>query len=206
MKLNYQSLSAHSILAIAVLSIFSSIAYADPVFISDKLVVNVYAEANQESEKIETLESGAALESTDKAEGYTRVKLADGREGWIKSSYLSAQKPAIVRLRELEKEHASISTAPPKTAEELKHLQEQNSALHTEIDALKKAAANSRPQPASEIREVTTTVIRSEAPPAMHAVKWGAGVGAIGGLIGFAFGYWMIARRIKRKYGNLRIY
>ena len=87
-------------------------AQAEPMYISDKLVVNVYAEADLESSKVTTLDSGDAVEAIEKVDSFTHVRLPDNREGWIKSSYLSSQVPAIVRLKELEQERGASAPAP----------------------------------------------------------------------------------------------
>jgi len=183
-------------------------AQAEQLFVSDKLVVSVYTEASQESDKLATLDSGDAVEAIEKAEGFTHVKLADGREGWIKSSYLNAQTPAIVRLRELEKERAAASnTVPPQTAEELRQLREQNAALRSEVSTLKQATANAHGKPAAETQErpkIVSTHVESSA--LLHALEWGAGITLGAGAIGFGLGYRSLAGRIQRKYGKLKVY
>jgi len=50
------------------------------------------------------------------------------------------------------------------------------------------------------------TIHTEESPTQYHILTWGAGSTLIGGLIGFGFGYRMLAGRIRRKYGNLKIY
>jgi SH3 domain protein len=194
---------------ISALSIFSLSAQADQLFVSDKLVVSVYTQASQESDKLATLDSGDAVEAIEKAEGFTHVKLADGRDGWIKSSYLNAQTPAIVRLRELEKERAPANTVPPQTAEELRQLHEQNAALRSEVSTLKQAAASMHGRPASETQtqerpKILSTRVESSA--LLHALEWGAGITLGAGAIGFGLGYRSLAGRIQRKYGKLKIY
>jgi hypothetical protein len=189
-------------------------AHADPMYVSDKLVVNVYAEADQESSKVTTLDSGDAVEAIEKVETFTHVRLPDSREGWIKSSYLSSQVPAIVRLKELEKEHGVSASAPnTQLADELKQAKEQNATLRGELAAAKAATAQARapvsavatPAPQGRLEAEQT-----ERDPAslglLHSFAWGAGFALFGGVIGFALGYQALARRIRRKYGSVKIY
>lgn len=189
-------------------------ANAETQYISDKLVVSVYAEANQESEKLTTLDSGDAVDALEKAEGYTRVKLSDGREGWIRSNYLSTQVPAIVRVKELEKERGSGGTSiPAAVSEELKSLKEHNAALRNEVEGLKQAAqtvshndssaATSSKAAAPQTSSIVNNPIEASAG---HAWKWGVPIGVGGILLGFAFGYRALAKKIERKYGKLKIY
>ena len=191
-------------------------AYAEPMYIHDKLVVSVYAEADQESDKVSTVESGDAVETLEKADLYTRVRLNDGREGWIKSSYLSAQPPAVLRLRELEKQGAA---APATTSSaELETLKAQNAALQSEVVTLKQAVATAA-RPAMPMERSGTSMIPStntghlEGPvpdaapfPIWQHLGWGSAVLAIGAALGFTWGYQLLARRIRRKYGNVKIY
>lgn len=172
---------------------------AEQVFISDKLVVGVYTEANQESERLTTLESGAAVEALEKTEGFTRVKLSDGREGWVRSTYLTTQTPAVVRVRELEKERGADTTA----ISELQRLKEINTTLANELAALK-SEIHTRAQ------ENQPSIGPPESPSrvsvVIHVIKWTTAIALAAGVLGFALGHRRIAKRIERKYGKLKIY
>jgi hypothetical protein len=183
-------------------------AQAEPMYVSDKLVVNVYAEADQESSKVTTLDSGDAVEVIEKLDAYSHVRLADDREGWIKSSYLTSLAPAIVRLRELEKEQPASAPAPSaQLVDELKQLKEQNSTLQAELAAAKLPAptvAIAAPPPQGRVDSAQGT----DAPTSSwrHPLGWGGSFALLGGVIGFALGYQALARRIRRKYGSVKIY
>jgi SH3 domain protein len=199
-----------------VLMAFVGVAQAEQLFVSDKLVVSVYQEANQDSEKLATLETGDAVESIEKVEGFTHVKLIDGRDGWVRSSYLSAQTPAIVRLKELESERGAGPAAPPaSTLEEIKRLKEQNATLRSEVEALKvaatqKSAAMQNPAPTSNTVPPVRNEARAPKPDddgmARQSLIWGTALAIAAGIIGFGIGYRTLAKRIARKYGNLKIY
>ena len=206
------------IISFAALSTYST-AHAEPLYISDKLVVNVYAEANPDSSKVATLDSGDALDAIEKVESYTHVRLADNREGWIKSSYLTAQAPAIVRLKELEKERGNSTAVPSaQSINEIKQLKERNAALQSEISVLKQAAARPTSQiAAAPATKVATPVSQGrlkvepiprdeELPLSTEHLRWGAALVAVSGAISFMLGYQTLARRIRRKYGSVKIY
>jgi hypothetical protein len=186
-------------------------AQAEPMYISDKLVVNVYAEADQESSKVATLDSGDAVEVLEKADVFSHVRLSDGREGWIKSSYLSAQVPAIVRLNALEKERSTSAPAAQLTAE-LKQAKDQNAALQLQLAAAKTAASQATAPvvtvapPAVKDRQPIEPTAAQPLRSNSHVFTWGAGFAAAGGVIGFLLGYQALARRIRRKYGSVKIY
>jgi uncharacterized protein YgiM (DUF1202 family) len=196
-----------------VATLTTAAAQAEPMFVSDKLVVNVYAEADQESSKVTTLDSGDAVEVIEKADVFSHVRLPDNREGWIKSSYLSSQVPAIVRLKELEKERNASASAPTaQVTEELKRLKEQNTALQSQLATAKTAAAQA-PAPVVTVApsvpqslQTGTATAGTSSPPNVPGFTRGAVIALSGGLIGFLLGYQALARRIRRKYGSVRIY
>jgi len=207
-------------IALPILIAVAGAAHAEPMFISDKLVVNVYVEANQESERLATLSSGDSVESVEQAEGYTRVRLADDREGWVRSTYLVSQPPAIVRLRQLEQE----GTAAAESKEELQKLKDQNTTLQKEVASLKQSATEAAARAAETAQPVTsqpnepppaTTLgrLEGEAEPVVDPpIPWlqylvgGSAVLLVGAAIGFALGFQTLARRIRRKYGSVKIY
>jgi SH3 domain protein len=190
----------------------TSTVHADPLYVSDKLVVNVYAEADQESSKVATLDSGDAVESIEKVDVYTHVRLTDNREGWIKSSYLTAQVPAVVRLKELEKERSAGSPAPAlaKLNDELKQVKERNAVLQTELAAAKQLAQAPAPAPVAIAsppqKRAETEHAVNERVPERYPITWIAAAAFLIGAIGFALGYQTLARKIRRKYGSVRIY
>jgi SH3 domain protein len=188
-------------------------AHADPLYVSDKLVVNVYAEADPESGKVTTLDSGDAVESIEKLDAYTHVRLADNREGWIKSSYLTVQVPAVVRLKELEKERGASTPAPAlaQLNDDLKRVKERNAVLQAELAAAKQLAQSPAPAPVAiapspQTRAETEHVVHDQAPDERYPGTWIAAAAFLFGAIGFTLGYQTLARKIRRKYGSVRIY
>lgn len=189
-------------------------AHAEQMYVSDKLVVGVFADENSEASKLATLETGDAVEILERQDKYFRVRLDDGREGWVRATYLTKQAPAIVRLKELQTAGAVAAQPNPQLAEELAKLKEQNAALRAERDALKSAPPQALPAPAVVAPPVEKTIamnsadgIAIEAPHSLQKpLLYGVGVLLGGGLLGFYCGYQTLAARIRRKYGSVRIY
>jgi uncharacterized protein YgiM (DUF1202 family) len=85
----------------------SQAAPAEPLrrlFVSDKLVLNVYSEPEQAGSRVATLETGDAVDEIERGQGFVRVRLTDGREGWVGSNYLTTDAPAVVQLRDLQRQ------------------------------------------------------------------------------------------------------
>ena len=177
---------------------------AATAYVSDELVLGVYTEQNQQGQRLTTLHSGASLETLATSGEYTQVRLSDGSSGWVKSSYLTTHEPATVRVKKLEEELDRSRATTPALAEaaarsELERLKSELAAKQSELDAA--LAGRAEPQ---------------NALPAAPGVRAGSSFGArsalaggtlmIGALGGFWLGYATLARRVKRRFGGLRVY
>ncbi len=67
-------------------------------------------------------------------EGWTQIRLEDGKEGWIKRGYLKPEPPAMIELERVEAEYATVKVA---LESELAGLREQLQALDSEAESLK---------------------------------------------------------------------
>ncbi|HME02564.1 MAG TPA: SH3 domain-containing protein, partial [Solirubrobacteraceae bacterium] len=92
-------------------------ASAATAFVSDELVLGVYAEQNQAGQRLATLHSGARVETLAAGGEFTQIRLADGTTGWVKPSYLTTNEPATARVKQLEEELARTRATTPALAE-----------------------------------------------------------------------------------------
>jgi hypothetical protein len=173
-------------------------ARAAAAYVSDELVLNVYSGLNQQGERLATLHSGAAVETLGTSGDFTQIRLADGTSGWVKSSYLTAHEPATVRVKRLEEELDRTRATTPALAEaaaksEVERLQHELDGKQAELDAQ---------------RDQRITPAASSAPQSSPAVGVGVLVCAAlaAALLGFWLGYVTLARRIRQKFGGLRVY
>ncbi len=88
------------------------------LFVSDKLVLNVYSEPEQAGSRVGTIETGDAVDELERGEGFVRIRLSDGREGWVGTNYLTTDAPAAVQLRDLQRQQKSTTQAVDKKAAE----------------------------------------------------------------------------------------
>ncbi len=80
-------------------------------------MLNVYTEQNQQGQRLATLHSGARVETLATSGDFTQVRLPDGTTGWVKSSYLTTDEPAAVRVKQLEEELDRSRATTPALAE-----------------------------------------------------------------------------------------
>jgi uncharacterized protein YgiM (DUF1202 family) len=168
-------------------------------YVSDELVLNVYSELNQQGERLATLHSGATVETLGTSGDFTQVRLADGITGWVKSSYLTAHEPATLRAKRLEEELDRTRATTPALAE---------AAAKSEVDSLQRELAAKQAELDAEREQRAPPAAASSARQSLRPV--GVGVLACAALaaavLGFWLGYVTLARRIRQKFGGLRVY
>ncbi len=219
----------------------ASAIHAETLYVIEQLVVNVNSAPDATGERIANIKSGDAVEVLDRQGDQIQVHLANGTEGWVRKSYLSAEEPARVRLgertAEVEKLKQDVTRlegelAAAKTASHGKPGGAQtNTAAAGPAPAMTSAAPTKSPAamtpstpPASgrtpTAPEPTATESgAAEQPaheppyfmtppdsPARPVWHWALGSFVVALGLGFALGWQMLDRRIRRKYGGLRIY
>jgi len=60
--------------------------------------VNLRAQASSSSEKIATLEDGAALQVSDNKNGWYQVKTSEGKQGWLRSDLAGPRELSLTRM------------------------------------------------------------------------------------------------------------
>ncbi|NLG76665.1 MAG: TIGR04211 family SH3 domain-containing protein [Xanthomonadaceae bacterium] len=206
-----RSTDAWLALCASAIALMATAAAAEQMYVADKLVLNVYSEPSEDSESLATLETGDRVEMLEQLGNFMLVRLGDGREGWVGADYLTSEIPALLRLRALEKEQkAAAQKAEGALKAQIDELKKQNEALQGEIASLKAAASKA----AAEVeRQQQQAVEQARAEEAAARAKEGFGLAwlwapfaiLIGGA-GYAAGYQTLARKIRNKFGGVKIY
>ena len=175
-------------------------ARAETAYVSDDLILGVYAEKGQQGARLTTLHSGANVEVMARVSDFAQIQLANGTLGWVKASFLTTHEPAAVRVKALEEELSRIKSTSPEMAEaaarsELATLKQQLDAKQKELDAAK---GEEPPKPAVAVA----------APATKHGDSIGLAVivGVICLAIGFGAGYATLERRIRNKFGGVKVF
>jgi len=181
----------------------SAAARAESLYVVEQLVVNVNSAPDASGERIATVKSGERMEVLERLRDQVHVQLPDGKDGWIRASYLSADEPLKARL-------AASAAEVARLKEELSHAQAQLAGAHAAPAPSAPPVAAAPPAPAatedsSRAPQRALFEGEPEAPP-RRLWPWALG-SALGGLaLGFALGALVLDRHIRRKYGGLRIY
>ena len=192
-------------LAALLLALLAIKSVAAPAYVSDELVLGVYAEENSQGQRLATLHSGTQLETLAQNGEFTQVRLSDGTTGWVKSAFLTANEPAVVRVKRLEEELDRSRATTPALAEaaarsEVERLKLQLAAKQAELDGARGPAA------AAAVPAETGALAAFQA----AAAPWWPVLAGIGVAIGLGCGFWLgyatLARRIRHKFGGLKVY
>jgi hypothetical protein len=197
------------LLPLLVAALAAAAARAEPAYVIEQLVVNVNSAPDASGERIATVKSGDRLEVLERVGDQVHVRLASGRDGWIRASYLSKDEPLHVRLTQREADVAQLK-------DEVSHLQAQLAAARAGAAPAAPSSAGSAGAGAAGAPPPATAEDPG-GPPAgalfaggeegPHRVwPWALGAALAGLGIGFALGALVLDRYIRRKYGGLRIY
>jgi hypothetical protein len=187
--------------AALLLALLAARGVAATAYVSDELVLGVYAEENNQGQRLATLHSGTSVETLAQSGDFTQVRLSDGTTGWVKTAFLTPSEPAVVRVKHLEEELDRIRATTPALAE---------AAARSEVERLKEELAG-RQSELAEARSGATTP--AQGPLAVIQAPVGtlwqliAGIALVIGLAcGFWLGYATLARRVKNKFGGIKVY
>jgi hypothetical protein len=173
-------------------------ARADGLYVIEQLVVSVNSAPGGTGERIASLHSGERVEVIERAGEDVHVRLAGGKDGWIRASYLSADEPLRPQLAARTAEVARLK-------QDLEHLQAQLRAPPVTALVSPAAGAIAAGPPSEDAAPRTGLFGLPDAHPGPSWTwLWVSALACLGG--GFALGWRVLDRRIRAKYGGLRIY
>jgi hypothetical protein len=189
---------------VALLLAAASVGHAESLYVIERLVVGVNDSPEGAGARIATVRSGDRVEVLERFEDETRVRLSSGAEGWVKSAYLSPDLPMRLQLdertRELEDTRLELNRV----------IRESSAARAAPPLPTPASAAPLAPAPAADSAALVPTerpMFPSRASGGSQPTwTWVAVACTLALAAGFAIGWRVLDRRIRRKYGGLRIY
>ena len=194
------------LLAAALLAVWAGAAGAETAYVTDILRLGLHQAQDTSDRAFRTLVSGAELEVVERVPNYARVRTTDGQVGWVKSAYLVADKPAQLRVAEVEAEIDRIRSELS-SAEEARLAAEQTTQqLNTEMRSSADSAEAIQDTLARLKQENSSYENRLETYRGSVPLTWVAAallVTLIGGFIG---GMAWIDYLSRRRHGGFRVY
>ena len=187
-------------------------ATAATAYVSDELVLGLYAEQNGQGQRLATLHSGASVETLGVNGEFTEVRLNDGTVGWVKSAYLTTREPATARVKKLEEELDQRRSTTPALAEaaarsEVEQLKRELAAKQADLDAARGAQAVPAAASGLDTGGASPGGASAGIAAAISGHTWIGIVAVLAALsCGFWLGYATLARRIKHKFGGIKVY
>jgi len=199
--------------AALLLTLLAVRATAATAYVTDELVLGLYADQNGQGQRLATLHSGASVETLGVNGEFTEVRLNDGTVGWVKSAYLITREPATVRVKKLEEELDQRRATTPALAEaaarsEVEQLKRELAAKQSDLDAARGAPA--APAAASGLDTSSGASPGGASAGITAAISGHAWIAIVAVLAALCCGFWLgyatLARRIKHKFGGIKVY
>ena len=206
-----------SLLIALCLLLLAGTCLAETRYVSDVLVVTVRATADNNSEILTTVITGAPLEVLGEEGEFLQVRTEKGVEGYIRSQYITKEIPKALQIAQLKGANEQLKAENAKTKASLADLQKQldkTSDTNEELEkirsdymALQQASdnvvqiTNERDQLLQENNDLTARMQQLKEENNLYlrtgVIKWflaGAGVLVVGWVMG------KISRKKKRSY------
>lgn len=126
--------------------------HAETLYVTDRILLGLHTEASEDSPLVDSVPSGTAVQVLESVEAFKKVRLPNGKTGWVNTGYLVNTKPATAQVDEIAAREEKVQTELKSTKEELakknRELQVRSDELsnaRTTIQELKKKANNASP-------------------------------------------------------------
>jgi hypothetical protein len=172
-------------------------ASAESLYVIEQLVVGVNDAPGETGQRIAQVLSGDRVEVLERLDDEAHVRLGNGTEGWMQAAYLSAELPLRRQLADRLRDLETARTELTRTRTELETARTEAATAPASPPPLESAALIPTERPLFPPRPALDTRL---------ALPWVAVACALALLAGFGIGWRVLDRRIRRKYGGLRIY
>jgi SH3 domain protein len=134
---------------------------AEVRYVTDQYDFNLRSGESTRYKIIRALPSGTPLEvlSVNEETGYARVRIEDGKTGYILTRYLQSEPAARSRLAEMSERLQELQQAPDKLAARLGALQDEHDDLTSEHRSLQRLNEQLQ-QELAEVRHASANAVR----------------------------------------------
>jgi SH3 domain protein len=181
-------------------------ALAEKAYVTDMLQLGVHRAPDTSDTAFTFLKSADAVDVLERNLFYARVRIADGREGWVRTTFLVDEPPPRLRVEIVEKER-------DQTAADLKRLRDRFNQQKSKLGELEAQIAASEAGVEAEKNELDQLRVTNDAlEQELDAYRFSLPMGwfLIGVIVsvgaGFGAGWWWLDSRSRLRHGGFRIH
>ncbi len=181
-------------------------AQAKTAYVTDRLQLGVHQQDDASDKAFTKLKSGERVEMLEENRYHARVRIPDGRTGWVKKTYLVDEQPAILRLTEVERARDRAVAALESLEAGLAEREARVGVIEQEL-AARELQATAEADELGRLRTENVALAgRLEAyvfsvPGTLFFVAVAVSLG-----IGFLVAWWWFDRRGRQRHGGFRIH
>lgn len=133
--------------------IYQQTGFAQTRYVTDRIMLGIHQEADANSTLLTSIPSGSTV-TTLKNEGeFSKIRLGNGTEGWVLSSYLIKEKPAVAELDSLSAKYQQANKLARKSEKEAQLWRDELSNAKNKIKGLRKKLSKGESFAATETLE-----------------------------------------------------
>lgn len=190
----------------AVSLVLCAVASAETAYVTDVLRLGIHATADTSDRAFDNLVSGTAVEVLERNPNFARVKLADGREGWVRATYLVTTAPAAARIVELEAQVVALEGAATAAKAAQAVAEQELGRVTAQFQAQTGGAATIEETLERLQAENLAYEQRFESYRYALPLLWVVVAGVVALVAGFLAGLWWLDALIRRRHGGFRVY
>lgn len=167
------------------------------MYVGDVLRVGVRAEPDNSQPAHGVVVSGMKLDVLEHKGGYIKVRSVKGVQGWIRDVYVTNDKPAKLKLVELQAEQAALQARVVEQDKRIKNESSKASSLEAELVQLK--SSNRRLEARNSL--VNNEIAHSKPVGFLLYALWIIMLV----VVGFAIGYSWQRKQAMKQFGGLQV-
>lgn len=117
------------------LFVLPTVLFAETRYVSEIRQITLRTGPGGEYIVIAEPKTGTPVTVLGESEAWTQVQLADGKEGWLLTQYLTAKVPDTIQLKSLRKKHDTLIAETDTLKNENQGLKEKVATLTTDLDS-----------------------------------------------------------------------
>ncbi|MBW1959923.1 MAG: TIGR04211 family SH3 domain-containing protein [Deltaproteobacteria bacterium] len=115
------------------LMVVSTTALAEQMYVSEIIEITLRTGPGIDHKVIAMVQSGQQLEILKPGNEWTKVRLPNGKEGYVLSRFLTNKKPSELKLRELQQKYQALQAKADSLLEDYNRQKQQNENLLAEL-------------------------------------------------------------------------